>query len=51
MDLGVKTMKSSVAQSAEIVEYADCISKRGEHAPNKCPGYDTKLYSVVKLQP
>ena len=32
-----------VAQSAEAVEYADCIFAEEEDLPNECSGYDTKL--------
>ena len=41
-----------IAQSAGTLEYADCTSAewvRPLH--NECPGYDSKLYLRVRLQP
>ena len=32
----------SLAQSAGIVEYSDCISAEGYNFPNKSPEYDSK---------
>ena len=31
-----------MAQSAETVEYTDCISAEGWYSPNEYPRYDTK---------
>ena len=31
-----------MAQSAEAVEYTDCISAEGLDSPKECPGNDTK---------
>ena len=31
-----------LAQSAEAVEFTDCISAEGRDFPNECPAYDTK---------
>ena len=33
----------STAQSAETVEYINCISVEGSTPSNECPRYDTKL--------
>ena len=35
-------LKTSVAQSAGVAEYTDCISAEWEYSLNRCPGYDTK---------
>ena len=32
----------TIAQSAGIAEYTECISAKGWDSPQKCPGYDTK---------
>ena len=34
----------TIAQSAEAVEYTNCISAEGYDALNECPVYDTKQY-------
>ena len=31
-----------MVQSAEAVEFTDCISAEGKDYSNDCPGYDTK---------
>ena len=42
-----------LAQSAEAVEYSDCISTEEQNSPNECPKYDTKQFDgevPVKLE-
>ena len=36
--------QENFAQSAETVEYTNCISAEGEESLNECPAYDTKQY-------
>ena len=40
-------------QSAEAVEYTDCLSAERKDPPlptNECPGYDTKQSGEARLQ-
>ena len=39
-----------MAQSAGGAEYTDCISAKGQHSPNECPGYDTDAEARVVLE-
>ena len=41
---------SKTAQLAETVEYANCIFAEKYPPPNECPGYDSKLHLMLKLQ-
>ena len=50
-NLPMKNKKKWTAEWAGAVEYTQTVSlQRGKTTPNQCPGYDTKLYLLVRLQ-
>ena len=50
MTLKILTKRYLTTKSAGAVEYADCISTEGYDPLNECPGYETKLHLMMRLQ-